>query len=83
MKEDTATRMKTESLLIKLSVYDEKYRDLILNKNLPRFGYSMRAYHRLKTMSFSAEDKCKDSAKIVATELTRRGIKYHTTFLKF
>ena len=77
-----ASKFKTETLLKRLERYDSKYHEQISTPHGHiNFGYGMRAYHALKNFN-PPEFKTREKARDIADELTKRRVKFHTTFLK-
>ncbi|SEC65770.1 hypothetical protein SAMN04489761_3419 [Tenacibaculum sp. MAR_2009_124] len=73
-------KYKTETLLKRLEKYDNLYYDQITSYNDVGFGYSMRAYHRLKNWN-PPYQKTKEKAKKIKDELDNRKVLYNTSFV--
>lgn len=73
-------KFKSETLLKKLKVLDNKYYDAIMKPSNIDFGYAMRAYHAIKTMN-PPEWKYKDRADIIKEILTNRNVEFRTSFV--
>lgn len=75
MKPETIKKMSTEKLIEKLEQNDNKYRDAVTTKrSCETWGYGMRAYHGLKTMSFKKQDTARDNCNMIKRELKERGV---------
>ncbi len=76
------SRFKAETLLKRLSIYDNKYYEAIMKPRKEQtWGYAMRAYHASKVAN-PPEWKIRDKAIALVEELKRRGVPYSTIFLK-
>lgn len=73
-------KFKTSTLLKKLEVLDQKYYDAIMKPSNIGFGYSMRAYHAIKTMN-PPEWKYKDRANKIKEILKNRNIDFYTRYV--
>lgn len=79
---NTLSRFKDKTLLIRLENYDNKYYEAIMTpRKEQQWGYAMRAYHASKVAN-PPEWKIKDKARAINEELQRRGVQYHTHYLK-
>ncbi|OJV50977.1 MAG: hypothetical protein BGO31_10950 [Bacteroidetes bacterium 43-16] len=75
-------RYKTETLLKKLAVYDNKYYEAIRKPRREQtWGYAMHAYHASKVAN-PPEWKIRDKAIVLVEELKKRGVPYSTIYLK-
>lgn len=75
-------RYKTETLLKRLQVYDNKYNEAITKpRRKQSWGYVMRAYHAAKVAN-PHEWIIRDKAALLIEELKRRAVQYSTGFLK-
>lgn len=83
MQVSTIQKRKTETLLKNIKKLDEKYNQLVSKDDGIGFGYGMRAYHRLKTMSFP-EDKVRNTFENIIKELIKRNFdinQIHVSYL--
>lgn len=78
-------KMKTDVLIKKLVSLDDKYYNATINHSSKTlgFGYGMRAYSRVKHMSFKKCDNIRDTGKMIAKELQKRNEKIpYLSYLK-
>lgn len=73
---NTLSRFKDKILLQRLENYDNKYYEAIMT---PRKEYCGSYANKVAN---PPEWKIKDKARAITEELQRRGVKYHTHYLK-
>lgn len=73
-------KFKIPTLLNKLKVLDDKYYNTIMKPSNIGFGYSMRAYHAIKTMN-PPEWKYKDRANKIKEILKERNVSFYTRYV--
>lgn len=85
MKVETIRKMKTEALIKKYNSLDERYYNATVNHSSTNLGhgYGMRAYSRIKHMSFTVTDNLRDTGEMISKELQSRNEKVpYLSYLK-